>query len=246
MARNLFGGTADSVAEDATGTRVPHAVGTVWDGPSAAATQLTDLTEEDGAPLSELTADEYGYIAAFYGPEGYERVWLDFGGGRVALAPINVAQRLREHASDPDAHQLAERFLDRTTGGEVTGPVIVRGTVQAEGLTLPGSATQFTQGAVITAPAGTATYVICALPKAAQVVGVRGYRSGGTGVTINALRNGLDLLPVDLSLSTDSTWLAASTIQNATAAANDALAVSIRNVAGSPAYVSIQIDLQGA
>lgn len=104
MARNLFGGTADCVAEDATGARVPHAVGTVWDGPSADATRLTDLTEEAGAPLTELTADEHGYIAAFYGPEGYQRVYLDFGSGRVAFVASDVGERLAAHAEADDPH----------------------------------------------------------------------------------------------------------------------------------------------
>lgn len=37
MTRNLFGGTAADVAEDISGARIPGAVGTVWDGPSAGA-----------------------------------------------------------------------------------------------------------------------------------------------------------------------------------------------------------------
>ncbi|MET7686283.1 hypothetical protein [Streptomyces sp. NPDC005423] len=61
MARNLFGGTADSVAEDVTGARVANAVETVWDGPSADAAQLTDTTDIDGAPILQLQADSRGY-----------------------------------------------------------------------------------------------------------------------------------------------------------------------------------------
>ncbi|MFI0553429.1 hypothetical protein [Streptomyces scabiei] len=104
MARNLFGGTADSVAEDITGARVPNAVGTVWDGPSAGAAQLTDLTDISGAPILQLQADANGFVAAFYGPDGYERLWVDFGAGRVALVSVTVGERLDSHISAPDAH----------------------------------------------------------------------------------------------------------------------------------------------
>ncbi|MFK0231210.1 GDSL-type esterase/lipase family protein [Streptomyces sp. NPDC090303] len=104
MARNLFGGTADCVAEDIAGARVAGAVGTVWDGPSAGANQLTDLTDENGAPLSQLTADAHGYVGPFYGPDGYERLWLDFGAGRVALVSVTVGERLESHRNAADPH----------------------------------------------------------------------------------------------------------------------------------------------
>lgn len=94
MARNLFGGTADSVAEDVTGARVPNAVGTVWDGPSAGATQLTDLTDSNGTPITQLTANSNGFVAAFFGPDGYERLWVDFGAGKVGLVSVTVGERL--------------------------------------------------------------------------------------------------------------------------------------------------------
>jgi hypothetical protein len=105
LARNLFGGTADSVAEDITGARVANAVGTVWNGPSAGAAQLTDLTDINGAPLLQLQADGDGYLAAFFGPDGYERLWVDFGGGtRVALVSVTVGERFGSHVSGIDPH----------------------------------------------------------------------------------------------------------------------------------------------
>ncbi|GAA2719192.1 hypothetical protein GCM10010315_36660 [Streptomyces luteosporeus] len=56
MTRNLFGGTTSDVAEDIDGRRVPGAVGTVWDGPSYGARQITDLTDADGAPIIQPTS----------------------------------------------------------------------------------------------------------------------------------------------------------------------------------------------
>ncbi|MEU5577772.1 hypothetical protein ABZ791_10815 [Streptomyces huasconensis] len=106
MARNQFGGTAADVAEDINGSRVPGAMGTVWDGPGATSNQLTDLTDMNGAALGQLIADDQGMIPPFMGPEGAELLWVDFGGGRVAITPVDVGSRLRSHVDNltPDPH----------------------------------------------------------------------------------------------------------------------------------------------
>ncbi|MVO87429.1 hypothetical protein GPA10_22360 [Streptomyces sp. p1417] len=246
MARALFGGSAADVAETVTGARVPGAAGAVWDGPGPDALQVTDLLDPTGIPLQALAANADGMVEAFYGPEGAERLYVDFGAGRVALVPVDIGDRLKAHMADAEAHNVGDRYLDRTTGGEITGPLTVRGMVSADGLSLPGQASRFSRGAVVTSPAGAVTYVICALQKGAQVVGVAAYRSGGSGATINAVRNGMDLLPTDLSLSTEAVWVAAPSVQNGVAVAGDSLAVTVRSVSGAPAYVSFEIFLQGA
>lgn len=101
------------------------------------------------------------------------------------------------------------------------------------------------KGVVILAPTGPVSYVIWRAPSPGTVTAVRGYRTGGTGVSINATRNGLDLLAADLSLSTDATWLEGPTLQNETIAAGDSLAVAIRSTSGAPSAVTIQIDMRG-
>ncbi|WP_055523450.1 hypothetical protein [Streptomyces graminilatus] len=124
MARQLFGGTADSVAEDATGARVANAIGTVWNGPSAGATRLADLTDESGAPIDHLTADSNGYVAAFYGPDGYARVWVDFGAGKVALVSVTVGERFDSHLTAVDPHgdrsYVDSNFVKTSDAGWVT------------------------------------------------------------------------------------------------------------------------------
>ncbi|WP_369272384.1 glycosyl hydrolase family 28-related protein [Streptomyces sp. R11] len=92
------------MAEDVSGARVAGVVGTVWDGPSEGAAQLTDLTDVSGAAITELVSDDDGMVPGFYGPEGVERLWLDFGGGRVALVANDVGERLAAHVAADDPH----------------------------------------------------------------------------------------------------------------------------------------------
>ncbi|MDH6705410.1 hypothetical protein P3T27_002120 [Kitasatospora sp. MAA19] len=106
MARNLFGGTSADVAESVSGARIPGAVGTVWDGPSEGARQITDLTDSSGAPVLQLVADNRGMVPPFYGPPtGSERLWVDFGAGRVGLLATNTGERLVQHQAAADPHQ---------------------------------------------------------------------------------------------------------------------------------------------
>ncbi|MFE9660307.1 SGNH/GDSL hydrolase family protein [Streptomyces sp. NPDC005955] len=115
MARTLFGGTAADVAEDLTGARMPGAVGTVWDGPGEGASPITDLTDLTGAPLAQLVADSEGVVRPFYGPETErptERVYADFGGGRVALVATDVGDRLSAHQDASDPHGSQARAVE--------------------------------------------------------------------------------------------------------------------------------------
>lgn len=113
MARYLFGGTASDVAEDVTGARVPGATGTVWNGPGEGATQITDLTDTLGGPITQLVADQDGMIPPFYGPDnGSERLYIDFGGPRVAILATDVGDRLKSHLEATDPHGSAQAALD--------------------------------------------------------------------------------------------------------------------------------------
>ncbi|MFE5542768.1 hypothetical protein ACFQ71_03000 [Streptomyces sp. NPDC056534] len=106
MARNLFGGTTADVAEDVSGARIPGAVGTVWDGPSDGARQVLDLMDADGAPIIQLVADNRGFLPTFYGPDnGAERLWADFGNGKIGLVSVTAGERLAAHATAVDPHQ---------------------------------------------------------------------------------------------------------------------------------------------
>lgn len=112
MARQIFGGTAADVAEDSAGIRTPGAVGTVWDGPTEGASQIADMMTAEGAPISQLTADAAGLIPPFYGPDdNSERLWVDFGGGRVAITSATIGDRLRGHLAALDPHGSTEAAI---------------------------------------------------------------------------------------------------------------------------------------
>jgi len=146
---------------------------------------------------------------------------------------------------DAYLHAAGQGLHSTSSGALLIGANVVQavGPTNAPVRTVP-TATA-TKGLIVTAPAGAASYVIWRAPKACTVTAVRGYRVGGTGATINATRNGADLLATNLSLSTADTWLAGPGVQNAVLAAGDTLAVAVRSVAGGVAAVTIQVDVQG-
>ncbi|MGW9170161.1 hypothetical protein [Streptomyces decoyicus] len=159
MARNLFGGTTSDVAEDIDGHRIPGAVGTVWNGPSDGAVQLTDLTDADGAPIIQLVADSRGFVPSFYGPpDDSERVWIDFGVGRLALVSVTVGDRLKAHIGALDPHQ-SRVYTDQRietvvskAGAEVNSPS------DANWLTVTVPLAVDDAGSVIALKSGSSTY----------------------------------------------------------------------------------------
>jgi hypothetical protein len=104
MARNLFGGSAADVAEDIEGVRVPDAVGNVYDGPTPGASLVTDLQDASGNPITSLVSDTQGMVSHFYGPDGVTLLYADFGAGRVAMVPVNLATDFAEHVEADDPH----------------------------------------------------------------------------------------------------------------------------------------------
>lgn len=175
----------------------------------------------------------------------------------IAAAAADTTTQVADHTAATDPHgdrNYADTTFLPKAGGTLTGPITgpgafavdADGGVTADSITLPADATTVSKSLVITAPTGAVTYTVWRAPKACTVVAVRGYRVGGTGATINAVKNSSDLLATDLSLSTADTWLSGPSVQNASVAAGDSLAIAIRSLSGSPTAVTIQVDLQGA
>ncbi|MFF0770973.1 hypothetical protein ACFYUK_18960 [Nonomuraea wenchangensis] len=87
------------------------------------------------------------------------------------------------------------------------------------------------------------TYMVTRLPVACTAIAVRAYRAGGTDGTVNAQRNGGDLLAEPLATATDA-WTGWTHLQNAVFAAGDTLSVATAAPAGSPSEVIVQVDFR--
>ncbi|MFH9816132.1 glycosyl hydrolase family 28-related protein [Streptomyces sp. NPDC017230] len=86
MARSTFGATlADFVVQPTDGLWgvAPGAVLTFWTAADGG-TQHTDLLDAMGAAATFITADEYGAIPVFQGPDGVVAMWADAGGSKRA------------------------------------------------------------------------------------------------------------------------------------------------------------------
>ncbi|MEU3289887.1 right-handed parallel beta-helix repeat-containing protein [Streptomyces longwoodensis] len=86
MARYEYGaGIGDFVVQPADGVWgvAPYAVVTFWSAASGG-TQYTDLQDSAGQPATQITADQYGALPAFRGPDGITGMWADAGGSSRA------------------------------------------------------------------------------------------------------------------------------------------------------------------
>lgn len=102
--RHLFGGSTSDYAMERVGSQLlirPGATGSIWDAP-AGGTQITDLTDLAGNPISQVTADGEGAVA-FYGPDEVTNVFMDFEyGRRYAAAAVDLGQILQTHLAEKD------------------------------------------------------------------------------------------------------------------------------------------------
>ncbi len=86
-------------------------------------------------------------------------------------------------------------------------------------------------------------FVAWRAPFVARLTGVRSYRVGGSGATVNARKNGTaNHLAVDLSVSVTGAWVDGSAPQNASYAVGDTLEVMLTAVTGSPTQLIVQLD----
>ncbi|MFK0295469.1 hypothetical protein ACIQU6_34060 [Streptomyces sp. NPDC090442] len=159
MSRYIFGGTTDTAAETASGARLPGATGTVWSSGAADAEQLLDLVDMNGNPVSMLTADQNGMIPAFYGPDGYAYVWVDFGAGRYMMLPTDTVRRLEEHVQGSDPHgdrNYANSLFDQAVP-KAGGTVVSEAGSNWLTLEVPGDAGD-SRGSVLRLSDGTTAY----------------------------------------------------------------------------------------
>ncbi|TAK89300.1 MAG: hypothetical protein EPO06_11570 [Burkholderiaceae bacterium] len=87
------------------------------------------------------------------------------------------------------------------------------------------------------------TYQLAKPPKAGHIRGVRVYRTGGTGATVQVTNGGSNVLASALTSSTGA-WAGTTTVQNAAVTALNALAIVIASTAGSPTDILVQVDFE--
>jgi len=104
----------------------------------------------------------------------------------------------------------------------------------------------FSVGYLFEAPAGPTLRAVARLAGAATVTGVRAYREGGTGATVNARADADPLVPVDLSVAMPGAWMSAPGLPRTALAAGTSLQVEVTGVSGSVTYVVVQIDYEPA
>lgn len=106
-----------------------------------------------------------------------------------------------------------------------------------------GSGSLPTIGGAILLPTSSLTIPIWRAPFACTVTNVRGYRTGGTGATINAQKIGVgNHLAADLSLVAADVWTDGGAVQNTAYAIGDALAIMLTGITGLPTTITIQVD----
>lgn len=142
MARRPFGGGGDAIVLNATtGRPIPFAPGTAWTQQSGGS-QITDLADTSGQPITGLTANALGALGPFLGPaDGTDEIWADFGHGRYRLTPTDLADRVED-----------------LEGGD--GSAIGAGVVVAKGDLLAATG----PGAVVRLPVGVSGRVLTADP----------------------------------------------------------------------------------
>ncbi|MFE9865861.1 hypothetical protein ACFYPZ_24505 [Streptomyces sp. NPDC005506] len=125
MSRHLFGLSGADLAMEKVGDEVrlrAAAVGTVWDA-LLGGTQITDLTDLTGTPITQITADTEAAVG-FYGPDAVSTVYVDFGySRRFLMMAVDLGSQI---------DGLTINKLD-LTGGTMLGPITTSGAPSASG-----------------------------------------------------------------------------------------------------------------
>lgn len=140
MARHLFASSADYVITPGVDNVATLQVGvtvTCWNAISGG-TQITDLTEPDGAtpiPSGQLTTDTNGSLPEFMGPDGVTWVYLDASDGSgpreravaTDIGPIATALEAQVNGGGGLAERLAtaEDNIDSIVSGAAQFPWMV-------------------------------------------------------------------------------------------------------------------------
>jgi hypothetical protein len=101
----------------------------------------------------------------------------------------------------------------------------------------------FTRGGTILNPAAATWVNVWRAPWTCTVTAVKALRVGGTGMTINARKNGAsNHLSSNLSVGSADTWTDGGAVQNTSYAAGDRLEIGVVTVTGSVTQAAILVE----
>lgn len=104
----------------------------------------------------------------------------------------------------------------------------------------------FSHNVILTDPV-VATFMVWRAPFGCTVTKVTAARTGGTGATVNARKNGTDLhLVTDVSLPTTGSFIDGGAVQNVNYVTNDYLEILVTGVSGAVSQLTIQVDFDAA
>jgi hypothetical protein len=122
--RHLFGLSPADLAMEKVGDEIrlrAGAIGTVWDSLTGG-TQLTDLTDINGTPITQVTADTEAAVG-FYGPDNISTVYVDFDHSRrFLMTAVDLGNQI---------DSLSTNKLD-LTGGTMLGQIKAVGDPEAD------------------------------------------------------------------------------------------------------------------
>jgi hypothetical protein len=89
---------------------VPSVTVTFWNAVTGGS-QYTDLLDTSSNPIAWVTTDSNGAIPQFYGPDGVTTAYADAGGGRRAMAAIDLGDDVAANQAVLDAMQTTVAAL---------------------------------------------------------------------------------------------------------------------------------------
>lgn len=129
--------------------------------------------------------------------------------------------------------------LNVTKGAIITGSILVSGSNGAGVFSQGGTLSDYVSGI-----STSGSYMVWRAPFSCSIVGLYGYREGGGNAQINAQRTGSSGTglhsSVNITLSSDFTWIGASNLQNRDYNIGDSLKIIISGSANN--QVAVQVD----
>lgn len=160
------------------------------------------------------------------------------GGTAADWRASNPILAKREPGYETDTRQIkfgdgAHHWNDLPYGG-IQGPA---------GQTRPSACINFyNEGGISDQPAN---FVIWRAPYACTLIAIRGWRTGGTGATVNTRRNGADEnMAADLSLDIEDSFIDGGVLQNTDFAEGDVLEALIKTALDFPTLIVVQVEFE--